>query len=76
VRALRLETAKQGSKARQEYELAARELAAKYEKKMKMLRDDLELRRKHELHEVGWVVWGWGGVWGSGGLGGVGWGLG
>jgi hypothetical protein len=53
VRALRLEAAKEGSKARQEFELAARELAAKYDKKMKMLRDDLELRRKHELHEVG-----------------------
>lgn len=25
---------------------------AKYERKMKMLRDDMELRRKHELHEV------------------------
>ena len=25
---------------------------AKYDRKMKLLRDDLELRRKHELHEV------------------------
>lgn len=27
-------------------------LQAKYERKMKMLRDDMELRRKHELHEA------------------------
>lgn len=56
MRTLKLESAKEGSKARQEFELAARELGAKYERKMKMLRDDLELRRKHELHEV--CVWG------------------
>lgn len=53
VRALRVDAAKEGSKARQEFELVARELQLKYEKKMKLQRDELELRRKHELHEVG-----------------------
>ena len=27
-------------------------LQVKYEKKMKMVRDDLELRRKQEIHEI------------------------
>lgn len=52
LRALRLESAKEGSKARQEFELAARELAAKHERRLKMAGDELELRRKHELHEA------------------------
>ena len=52
-RQLKLEHAKELTKARQEYELAAKELGAKYEKKMKLLREDLELRRKQEIHEVG-----------------------
>lgn len=52
LRALKLEQAKELTKLRQEFELAARELGVKYEKKMKMLRDDLELRRKQEIHEV------------------------
>lgn len=52
VRSLRVDTAKESSKARQGYELAARELAAKYEKRMKMMRDDMELRSRQELHEV------------------------
>ncbi|KAI8465222.1 MAG: growth-arrest-specific micro-tubule binding-domain-containing protein [Monoraphidium minutum] len=52
VRALRLDAAKEGSKARQEFELAARELAAKHERRLKMARGELELRRKQELHEV------------------------
>jgi len=60
IRALKLEQAKELTKLRQEFELASRELGVKYEKKMKMLRDDLELRRKQEIHEieerkVGWV---------------------
>lgn len=33
-------------------EVQARELQSKYEKQMKILRDDLELRRKQELHET------------------------
>lgn len=52
IRSLKLEQAKELTKLRQEFELAARELAGKYEKKMKMLRDDLELRRKQEIHEI------------------------
>jgi polyhydroxyalkanoate synthesis regulator phasin len=52
VRALKVEQAKELTKLRQEFELQARELGSKYEKKMKMLRDDLELRRKQEIHEI------------------------
>lgn len=32
--------------------MQARELQHNYEKKMKLLRDDLELRRKQEIHEI------------------------
>lgn len=52
IRALKVEQAKELTKLRQEFELAARELGSKYEKKMKMLRDDLELRRKQEIYEI------------------------
>lgn len=52
IRALKVEQAKELPKLRQEFELQARELGSKYEKKMKMLRDDLELRRKQEIHEI------------------------
>ena len=52
VRALKVEQAKELTKLRQAFELQARELGSKYEKKMKMLRDDLELRRKQEIHEI------------------------
>jgi vacuolar-type H+-ATPase subunit H len=52
IRALKVEQAKELTKLRQEFELAARELGSKYEKKMKMLRDDVELRRKQEIHEI------------------------
>eukprot|EP00798_Chlamydomonas_sp_ICE-L_P022027 gene22027-29087_t len=45
IRQLKLEHAKEITKSRQEFELQARELQQMYEKKMKMLRDDLELRR-------------------------------
>lgn len=51
-RALRLDGAKEGGKARQEFERAAAELAAKYDKRAKALREELDLRRRHELHEV------------------------
>ncbi|XP_065676725.1 dynein regulatory complex subunit 4-like [Hydra vulgaris] len=37
---------------RNDYERKAKEIELKYEKKMLSLRDDLELRRKTELHEV------------------------
>lgn len=52
IRALKVEQAKELTKLRQEFELQARELGVKYDKKMKMLRDDLELRRKQEIHEI------------------------
>lgn len=52
IRALKVEQAKELTKLRQEFELQARELGSKYEKRMKMLRDDLELRRKQEIHEI------------------------
>lgn len=52
IRALKVEQAKELTKLRQEFELQARELGSKYEKKMKMLRDDLELLRKQEIHEI------------------------
>lgn len=37
---------------REAYEQRATDLEAKYNKKMTALRDDLELRRKTEVHEV------------------------
>jgi hypothetical protein len=52
IRALKVEQAKELTKLRQEFEMQARELGSKYEKKMKMLREDLELRRKQEIHEI------------------------
>jgi hypothetical protein len=62
LRALKLEQAKELTKLRQEFELSARELGVKYEKKMKMLRDDLGLRRKQEIHEIEERKVGWGSV--------------
>ncbi|KAK9806160.1 hypothetical protein WJX72_003639 [[Myrmecia] bisecta] len=52
VRQLKLEQAKQVTKLRAEVEQGARELASKYERKMKLLRDDAELRRKQDIHEI------------------------
>lgn len=49
---MKLEHTKEITKLRQEFELHARELQLKYEKKMKLLRDDLDLRRKQEIHEI------------------------
>ena len=37
---------------REAYEQRADDLEAKYDKKMSTLRDDLELRRKTEVHEI------------------------
>lgn len=44
--------AKQNQRSLISFTAQARELQLKYEKKMKMLRDDLELRRKQEIHEI------------------------
>mmetsp|Transcript_17269 Transcript_17269/g.44833 ORF Transcript_17269/g.44833 Transcript_17269/m.44833 type:complete len:473 (-) Transcript_17269:63-1481(-) len=52
VRHLKLEQAKESTKMREGFELNARQLEQKYEKKMKILRDDMELRRKQEIHEI------------------------
>nr|KAF6276904.1 hypothetical protein mPipKuh1_010520 [Pipistrellus kuhlii] len=40
------------TKLRNDFERQVREIEAKYDKKMKMLRDELDLRRKTEIHEV------------------------
>lgn len=40
------------TKLRQQYEREVKELGLKYEKKMRLLRDDLELRRKVEILEI------------------------
>ena len=37
---------------RNDFERQAKEIESKYERKMRMLRDELELRRKTEIHEV------------------------
>ena len=52
VRQLKLEQAKVTTMLRQEFEQNGKELQALYEKKMKTQREDLELQRKHEIHEV------------------------
>ncbi|KAM8955334.1 dynein regulatory complex subunit 4 isoform 2-T2 [Lycaon pictus] len=40
------------TKMRNDFERQVREIEAKYDKKMKMLRDELDLQRKTEIHEV------------------------
>ena len=37
---------------RQDFERQAKEIESKYEKKMRALRDELDLRRKTEIHEI------------------------
>ena len=37
---------------RDDFERRAREIELKYERKMRALRDELELRRKTEIHEI------------------------
>ncbi|GMH42905.1 hypothetical protein BSKO_10827 [Bryopsis sp. KO-2023] len=51
-RQMTLEHAKEITKLRQAFDLQVRELELKYEKKMKILRSDMELRRKQEIHEI------------------------
>ncbi|OAE19131.1 hypothetical protein AXG93_2062s1420 [Marchantia polymorpha subsp. ruderalis] len=46
------ERAKEITKMRQEFEIQQKEVEDKCEKKIKMLREELELRRKHEIHEI------------------------
>nr|XP_058135522.1 dynein regulatory complex subunit 4 isoform X2 [Dasypus novemcinctus] len=52
VKNLRLKHAEEITKMRNDFGRQAREIEAKYDKKMKMLREELDLRRKTELHEV------------------------
>ena len=37
---------------RADFERQAKEIESKYEKKMRALRDELDLRRKTEIHEI------------------------
>ena len=37
---------------RTDFERQAKEIEAKYERKMRALRDELDLRRKTEIHEI------------------------
>nr|KAF6435463.1 growth arrest specific 8 [Rousettus aegyptiacus] len=52
VKNLRLKHTEEVTRMRNDFERQVREIKAKYNKKMKMLRDELDLRRKTEIHEV------------------------
>lgn len=52
VRNLQLEQDKRNTQLRDELYRTAKEMQQKYEKKMDLLRDDLELRRKTEIKEI------------------------
>ncbi|XP_057169858.1 dynein regulatory complex subunit 4 isoform X2 [Ursus arctos] len=52
VKNLRLKHTEEITRMRNDFERQVREIEAKYDKKMQMLRDELELRRKTEIHEV------------------------
>ncbi|KAF1572502.1 UNVERIFIED_CONTAM: Dynein regulatory complex subunit 4, partial [Eudyptes pachyrhynchus] len=52
IKNLCLKQAEEITKMRNDFERQVREIEAKYDKKMKMLRDELDLRRKTEIHEV------------------------
>ncbi|XP_007468522.1 PREDICTED: growth arrest-specific protein 8 [Lipotes vexillifer] len=52
VKNLRLKHAEEITKMRKDFERQVREIEAKYNKKIRMLRDELDLRRKTEIHEV------------------------
>eukprot|EP00070_Physeter_catodon_P026912 XP_028333806.1 dynein regulatory complex subunit 4 isoform X3 [Physeter catodon] len=52
VKNLKLKHAEEITKIRKDCERQVREIEAKYYKKVRMLRDELELRRKTEIHEV------------------------
>eukprot|EP01110_Echinostelium_bisporum_P009200 TRINITY_DN32607_c0_g1_i1.p1 TRINITY_DN32607_c0_g1~~TRINITY_DN32607_c0_g1_i1.p1 ORF type:complete len:150 (-),score=21.36 TRINITY_DN32607_c0_g1_i1:276-725(-) len=49
---LKQEHDKSITRIRQEYEVRVKEVSVKYERKMKALRDDNEIKRKNEIHEV------------------------
>lgn len=52
IRNLTLKNDEMITKLRDDFETQVREMEAKYEKKMRALRDELDLRRKTEIHEV------------------------
>ncbi|XP_043328813.1 dynein regulatory complex subunit 4-like [Cervus canadensis] len=52
VKNLQLKHTEEITKMRNDFERQVREIEAKYDKKMKMFRDELDLRRKTEIHEV------------------------
>lgn len=52
IKQMKMEQSKEISKLRQVFESDTREIQKKYEKKMKMLREDQELQRKQEVHEI------------------------
>lgn len=52
MRQLKVDQAKELTKLRQEFEQTAKDLQQKYEKKMRNLREDFDLSRKLEVHEI------------------------
>ncbi|XP_074769423.1 dynein regulatory complex subunit 4 isoform X3 [Athene noctua] len=52
VKNTRLEQEQEITRLRKDFERQVKEIEAKYTKKMQALRDDLDLRRKTEIHEV------------------------
>ena len=52
VRQHNLDHAKEITKLRQEFEANVNAIEQKYEKKMKVLKEDSEQRRTHEIHEI------------------------
>ncbi|XP_018618922.1 dynein regulatory complex subunit 4 isoform X2 [Scleropages formosus] len=52
IRSLKLKHDEEMTKMRKDFERQVRDIEAKYEKKMQMLRQELDLRRKTEIHET------------------------
>ncbi|GAB1606784.1 Dynein regulatory complex subunit 4 [Argonauta hians] len=52
MKALQKKNSEQVTNLQAEFELRAREIELKYDKKMETLRDELELKRKVEIHEI------------------------
>ncbi|KAI5084781.1 hypothetical protein GOP47_0000950 [Adiantum capillus-veneris] len=52
IKQVKLDHGKELTKMKQEYDVGEKELQTKTEKKIKCIRDDCELRRKQEVHEV------------------------
>ncbi|XP_064836351.1 dynein regulatory complex subunit 4-like [Oncorhynchus masou masou] len=52
IKGLKLKNDQEITKTRNDFERQVREIEAKYEKKMQMLRQEQDLRRKTEIHEI------------------------